>query len=153
MGHRDQALSLSDRLDHDAPATLDTMSGRRTYERRPAARTPRQRGPHLGPIGISPIRVILFIALLGGLGFLGYAVFVRDQLQVPLMASGFAVVGIVFGAMAVLALLSVVRAGREGRDGTAVLVSVFGGLLALASLLALAVAVIMSLLWSGTEGA
>jgi hypothetical protein len=96
--------------------------------------------------------VVLVIALLGGLGFLGYAVFIRDQLQVPLMASGFAVVGIVFGAMAVLALLSVVRAGREGRDGTAVLVSVFGGLLALASLLALAVAVIMSLLWSGTEG-
>jgi hypothetical protein len=96
---------------------------------------------------------MLFIALLGGLGFLAYAVLVRDQLQVPLMASGFAVLGIVFAAMAVLALLSVVRAGREGRDGIAVLTSVFGGLLAVASLLALAAAMIMSLLWGGTEGA
>jgi hypothetical protein len=129
------------------------MSGRRTNQRRPAAPAAQRHGPHLGPIGISPIRVILFIALLGGLGFLGYAVFVRDQLQVPLLASGFAVVGIVFGAMTMLALLSVVRAGREGRDGAAVLTSVFGGLLAVASLLALAAAVIMSLLWGGTEGA
>lgn len=112
-----------------------------------------RRGPHLGPIGISPIRVILFIALLGGLGFLGYAVFVRDKLQVPLMASGFAVLGIVLGAMALLALLSVIRAGREGRDGTAVLTSVLGGLLAMGSLLAIAAAVIMSLLWGGTRGA
>lgn len=129
------------------------MSGRRTYDRRPAAPAVHRRGPHLGPIGISPIRVILFIALLGGLGFLGYAVFVRDKLQVPLMASGFAVLGIVLGAMALLALLSVIRAGREGRDGTAVLTSVLGGLLAMGSLLAIAAAVIMSLLWGGTRGA
>lgn len=129
------------------------MSGRRTSQRRAAVPAMPRRGRHLGPIGISPIRVILFIALLGGLGFLGYATFVRGQLQVPMMASGFAVVGIVFGAMALLALLSVVRAGREGRDGTAVLTSVFGGLLAVASLLSLAAAVIMSLLWGGTEGA
>jgi hypothetical protein len=129
------------------------MSGRRTSHRRPTAPVAQRRGPSIGPVGISPIRVILVIALLGGFGFLAYAVFVRDQLQVPLMASGFAVVGIVLGAMAVLALLSVVRAGREGRDGTAVMTSVFGGLLAVASLLSLAAAVIMSLLWTGTEGA
>ena len=79
------------------------MSGRTTTSRRPRASAReddaaprggsprRKRGPHIGPIGISPLRVTLFIALLGGLGFLAYAVFVRDTLQVPLMASGFAV--------------------------------------------------------------
>jgi hypothetical protein len=96
---------------------------------------------------------MLLIALLGGLGFLAYAVLVRDQLQVPLMASGFAVIGLVFAAMAVLALASVVKAGRAGRDGTAVMTALFGGLIAVAALMALAGAVIMSLIWSGSQGA
>lgn len=113
----------------------------------------RGQGPHIGPIGLSPVRVMLLIALLGGLGFLAYAVLVRDQLQVPLMASGFAVIGLVFAAMAVLALVSVVRAGRAGRDGTAVMTALFGGLIAVAALMSLAGAVIMSLIWSGTQGA
>jgi hypothetical protein len=140
------------------------MSGRTSPDRRPQA-TPRQsaatvapaatrrRGPHVGPIAITPIRVTLFVALLGGLGFLAYSVLVRDKLQVPLMASGFAVIGLVFAAMAVLAVISVARAGREGRDGTAVLTALFGGLIAVAALMSLAAAVIMGLIWSGTEGA
>jgi hypothetical protein len=141
------------------------MTGRTTPRRRPggAARSggdapgnssnrPR-RGPHIGPVGISPLRVTLVIALLGGLGFLAYAVLVRDRLQVALMASGFAVTGLVFAVMAVLAVLSVIRSGREGRDGTAVMTALLGGLLAVASLMALAAAVIMSLIWSGTRGA
>ena len=93
--------------------------------------------------------MFLVIALLGGLGFLAYPCFVRDALQVPLMATGFAVIGLVFAAMAVLAVGSVVRAGRAGRDGTAVMTALFGGLLAFASLMFLAGAVIMSLIWSG----
>jgi hypothetical protein len=140
------------------------MSGRTSPDRRPrvsprqspapAAPAPtRKRGPHLGPIAITPIRLTLLIALLGGLGFLAYSVVVRDHLQVPLMASGFAVIGLVFAAMAVLAVISVARAGREGRDGTAVLTALFGGLIAVVALMSLAAAVIMSLIWSGTEGA
>jgi hypothetical protein len=96
---------------------------------------------------------MLVVALLGGLGFLAYSVLVRDQLQVPMMASGFAVIGLVFAAMAVLAVVSVIRSGREGRDGMAVMTALFGGLVAIAAMMALAGAVIMSLIWSGTEGA
>jgi hypothetical protein len=115
----------------------------------PAAATAskRRRGPHLGPIAITPVRVILVIALVGGLAFLGYSLLTRDTLQVPLMASGFAVIGLVFAAMAVLALVSVVRSGREGRDGTAVATALFGGLLAAGAMMALAAAVIMGMIW------
>lgn len=119
----------------------------------PEAASGRGRGPHIGPVRLTPVRVMLVIALLGGLGFLAYAVLVRDQLQVPLMASGFAVIGLVFATMAVLALVSVVRAGGAGRDGTAVMTALFGGLIAVAALMSLAGAVIMSLIWSGTQGA
>jgi hypothetical protein len=128
------------------------MSGRTTSDPRSGPAGPRRRGAHIGPIGLSPLRVTLLVALLGGVAFLAYSVFARDQLQVPLMASGFAVVGLVFAVMAVLSVLSVVRAGREGRDGTAVMTAVLGGLVAVASLLCLAAAVIMSLIWSGSGG-
>jgi len=108
-------------------------------------------GPHLGPIRITPARVFLIVALFGGLGFLFYSIFVRDALQVPLMASGFAVVGIVLGIAAIMSIGAVVTAGRESRDAAAFFTALFGGFLAVASLMCLAAAVIMSMIWSGTS--
>lgn len=129
------------------------MSARTSAGRGPQARATRRRGPHVGPVAITPLRVTLLIALLGGLVFLAYAVIVRDQLQVPLLATGFAVVGIVFAVMAVLAVNGLLKAGRDGRDGTAVATAVAGGLIAVAALMSLAAAVIMGLIWTGTRGA
>ena len=112
---------------------------------------PRGRGPHLGPFRITPLRVTLLIALAGGIGFLVYATLVRDQLQVPLMATGFAVLGIVFAVVAVLSVVAVIRAGRERRDGSAVLSALAGGIIAVGALMCLTAAVIMGLIWSGTK--
>lgn len=92
----------------------------------------------------------LAVALVGGLAFLAWSIIVRDQLQIPLMASGFAIIALVFAAMAVMAVAGVVRAGRDGRDGRAVLTALVGGLLAVAAFMAFAAAVIMALIWSGT---
>ncbi len=112
---------------------------------------PVQRGPHIGPVRITPLRVTLTVALAGGLGFLAWSVFVRDANQVPMMATGFAVCGIVFATVAVLSVGRIVSAGREGRDGTAVMTALIGGLVAVAALMFLAGAVIMSLIWSSTK--
>jgi hypothetical protein len=111
----------------------------------------RPRGPQLGPLRITPTRVFLAIALVGGLGFLAWATFVRDQLQVPLMASGLAICGLVFAAIAVLSVGAVVRAGHEGRDKRAVLTAFLGGLVAVGAFLCLAGAVIMGMIWSTTD--
>ncbi|MEO5964604.1 MAG: hypothetical protein ABIR11_04000 [Candidatus Limnocylindrales bacterium] len=124
------------------------MSSRSRTRDEPAPR----RGPHIGPVRITPARVFLLIALLGGLGFLAYSIVFRDALQVPLMATGFAVCGIVFGLAAAMSVGAVVRAGRDGRDGAAVLTSLLGGLFAIGALLLLAAAVIMGLIWGGTTG-
>jgi hypothetical protein len=110
-----------------------------------------RRGLHVGPLRITPLRVFLAIALIGGLGFLAWATFVRDQLQVPLMASGLAICGLVFGTIAVLSVGAVVRAGHEGRDGRAVLTAFLGGLIAVAAFLCLAGAVIMGMIWGTTD--
>jgi hypothetical protein len=111
---------------------------------------PRPRRPHIGPVRITPARTFLIIALLGGLAFLAYSVLFRDTLQVPLMATGFAVCGIVFGIAAAMAVAGVMEAGRDGRDGTAVLTSLVGGLFAVAAMMLIAAAVIMGLIWTGT---
>jgi len=109
------------------------------------------RGPRLGPVRITPLRVTLAVALVGGLAFLAWSVFVRDANQVPMMATGFAVCGIVLGIAAALSVGRIVSAGRDGRDGTAVLTALVGGLMAAAAMLLLAGAVIMSMIWSGTK--
>src|SRR3954466_12115738 len=116
----------------------------------PAAAPRARRGPHLGPLRITPARVFLFVALLGGLGFLAYSILFRDALQVPLMATGFAVCGIVFLVAAFMAVGGVLSAGRAGHDARAFFTSLVGGLLALGAMLCLAAAVIMGLIWSGT---
>lgn len=113
----------------------------------------RRSGTWLGPVRVTPVRVTLLVALAGGVGFLLWAVLVRDQLQVPLMATGFAICGLVFAATAVLSVAAVVRAGREGRDGTAVTTALLGGVVAIVALMSFAAAVIMSLIWGGTPGA
>ena len=112
---------------------------------------PARRGLHVGPVRITPLRVTLSAALAGGLAFLAWSVFVRDANQVPMMATGFAVCGIVFAAVAVLSVGRIVSAGREGRDGTAVMTALVGGIIAVAAMMFLAGAVIMSLIWSGTK--
>ena len=135
---------MTPRTPYDSPAA------RPSADTGGAARD-RRRGPHLGPIRITPLRATLFVALLGGLGFLAWSTLDRDQLQVPLMATGFAICGIVFAATAILSVFGVVRAGREGRDARAVLTAFLGGLVAVGALMFLSAAVIMSLIWSGTK--
>ena len=114
---------------------------------------PSRKALHIGAVRLTPVRVTLAIALAGGLGFLAWSALVRDKYQVPLMASGFAICGLVFAATAVMAVAAVVRAGRDGRDSAAVLTAIAGGLLAIAAFLSFAAAVIMSLIWSGTQAA
>jgi len=125
--------------------------GRRRVQVRGADLPPTRTGPHLGPMRITPARATLLIAFVGGLGFLAWSALTRDKLQIPLMASGFAICGLVFAATAVMAVAGVVRAGREGRDGAAVMTALLGGMLAIAAFLSFAAAVIMSLIWSGTQ--
>lgn len=108
------------------------------------------RGLRVGPVRITPLRATLAVALAGGLAFLGWSVLARDASQVPMMATGLAVCGIVLAVVAVLSVGRIVAAGREGRDGTAVMTALAGGLAAAASMLLLAGAVILSLIWTGT---
>lgn len=130
-----------------------SRSQRATRTRPVSAGSPSRgrRGLRIGPVRITPLRATLAVALAGGLAFLAWSVFVRDANQVPMMATGFAVCGIVFAVVAAMSVGRIINAGREGRDGTAVATALVGGLIAAAALMLLAGAVIMSLIWSGTK--
>ena len=108
-------------------------------------------GPHIGPMRITPTRVLLTVALVGGVGFMLYALIVRDALQIPLLASGCAILGLVFTALAVVSAANIVRSGRDGRDGTAFLNAIVGGIAAIVALMSFAASVIMALIW-GSNG-
>lgn len=107
----------------------------------------RRRGLHIGPLDITPTRVTLLVALIGSTAFLVYAITVRDLSQIPLLASGAAVLGIVFGALALSGVMGSVRAGRTGHGGRAFALSVGGGIAALIAAGCLAASIVLALVW------
>lgn len=104
-------------------------------------------GPHLGPIHITPTRVFVGVALFGSIGYLVYALTVRDANQIPLLATGAAILGVVFASLAVLGVVRTYKAGRDGRGGSAVLAAIAGGIAALVAFGAFATAAVLALLW------
>jgi hypothetical protein len=112
------------------------MSGRssRPADRRPA---PARRATTEGRAGsgrrISPGVVFLAIAMVGSIIYGAYTVTVRDTTQIPLLASGAIVLAVVFAALAAYSLRATLRAGTDGRDGHALMVSLVGGGAAIAA--------------------
>ncbi|HET7726980.1 MAG TPA: hypothetical protein VFK54_06585 [Candidatus Limnocylindrales bacterium] len=96
---------------------------------------------------MTPLRVTLAVALVGSLAFMAYAVTVRDELQVPLLASGSAVLGLVFAALAITGAMATIHAAREERGRTAMLHALGGGIAAVIACGAFAAATIFGLLW------
>lgn len=87
------------------------------------------RGPRITP-GI----VILAVAVIGSIAYMAFVVTVRDNSQIPLMASGAVVLSIVFVALAAYSLRASWRAGAEpGRGGRAILAALVGGGAAIAA--------------------
>ena len=66
----------------------------------------------------------------------------RDTKQLPLLAAGLAVLGIVFATLAAIGVWSTYRAGAEGRTGRAFGMAVLGGLAAIIALACFAAALI-----------
>lgn len=113
--------------------------------RPPTGSRPRGDGPRIGPIRITPTRVVLLVALVGSLAYLAFAITVRDASQIPMLSSGAAVLGIVFGALAVLGAVSTYRAGVEGRSGQAFTLAVLGGVAAMIAAACFAGAIVLGL--------
>jgi hypothetical protein len=102
-------------------------------------------GAHLGPIAITPMSVLLVIALVGSFAYLLYALTVRDASQIPLMAAGLFVLGGVFVAIAGVGLVATWRSSIGGRDGRALAHALVGGVACLAAAGCFALAIILGM--------
>jgi hypothetical protein len=103
----------------------------------------------LGPIPITPTGVLLVVALIGSVAYVLYAITVRDPRQIPLLASGLAVLGVVFVAIAVTGLLATWRSSIRGRDARALGHALLGGVAWLAAAGCFAGAIILGMVSKG----
>jgi predicted lysophospholipase L1 biosynthesis ABC-type transport system permease subunit len=92
---------------------------------------------------ISPGVVFLAIAIVGSIAYMAFVFTVRENSQIPLMASGLVVLAIVFVALAVYCLREALRAGLEDRGRWALGVAIVGGGAAIAAAVAVAGALIL----------
>jgi len=105
-------------------------------------------GTRLGPIPITATGVLIAIALVLSLGYVAFAITVRDASQIPLLASGLVVLGLVFIAIAVVGGRAAWRSSVRGSDARAFGHAIVGGLASLAAAGCLAGAMILFLVRS-----
>ena len=122
----------------------------------PAARAQapgaRAQGPgarRLGPVPITATGVLISIALVLSLAFLGYTLTVREASQIPLLASGLVVLGLVFVAIAAVGARAAWRSSVRGSDVRAFGHAIVGGFASLAAAGCFALAVILFLVKNG----
>ena len=106
----------------------------------------RPEGPRLGPIPITVTGVLIVIALVGSLAYVVYAISVRDASQIPLLASGLVVLGIVFLAIAAVGGRATWRSSVRGSDARAFGHAILGGVASLIAAGCIALAVILILI-------
>lgn len=94
---------------------------------------------------ITPLRVVLGIALLASLGVVGYGLLARDATQLPMLTAGEFISGIVFALLALAGAWAAYSRSREGSTGRALVYAVMGGFAALLAAASLASAVILTL--------
>jgi hypothetical protein len=116
---------------------------------RPAQRDPDVGRAHVGPIPITATGVLILVALIGSLAYLLYAITVRDASQIPLLASGAVVLGLVFAAIAAVGARATWRSSVGGRDARAFGHALVGGVSALIAAGCFAGAVILFLVRAG----
>ena len=93
--------------------------------------------------------VLIVVALVLSLAYVGYAITVRDASQIPLLASGLVVLGLVFIAIAGVGVRAAWRSSVRGSDARAFGHAIVGGIASLVAAGCIAVAVILFLIRRG----
>ncbi len=122
------------------------MDSRRHVSPRAPDGSHRRTGIFVGPVRVTPTRAFLALAFLGSILYLVYAIGVRDTTQIPALASGALVLGLVFGMLATVGGVETYRAARANRPARSVAAAVMGGVAGMIALGCLAAAAILSIL-------
>ncbi len=110
------------------------------------------RGPRIGPLRLTPFRLVIAIAFVGSAAFIAYAILlVRDTSQIPMLSAGFAVLGLATAAIALAVLIELWRSASAGRNGRALALAVVGGIVGLAAIGCFTVTVLLAMLWGSAS--
>lgn len=118
--------------------SLATRTPRRSTARRRIARSPLS--------GAAPGRTLLAVALGGSTLFVAWGLVARDATQIPTLAAGLAVYGLVFSALAIAGLAATLRAARAGEGGRAFAAALLGGLALVVAAGSFGLSLVLSLL-------
>jgi hypothetical protein len=105
----------------------------------------------IGRFELTPIRLVVLVAFLGSIAFIAFAILkVRDVSQIPMLSSGFLVLGLSFSAVAVGAVMRLWSAAARAQMGRAVGLALGGGIAGLAAIGCFSAAVVLALLWKSS---
>jgi hypothetical protein len=102
----------------------------------------------IGGFALTPMRAVVILAFVGSSAFIAWAILkVRDTQQIPMLSSGFLVLGLACAAVAIGALIELWRAAARARLSRAVGMAIGGGLFGLAAIGCFTLTVLFALLW------
>ncbi len=101
---------------------------------------------------ITPGRIAVLIAFGIAVVVIAYAARIdQSDTQLPLLTTGFVLLGLVFLTLAAWGCLSLIHAGDAADGRTAFFAALFGGLCAIAAAGSLGGAVVLALIWKTTS--
>jgi hypothetical protein len=92
--------------------------------------------------------IVIGLAMLGSIVFIGYVVLRVEDNQIPLMAAGFVVLGASLAAIALWCVAGIWRAASRARGGRALGLAIIGGLAGMAAIGCFAIAALSTLVWN-----
>ena len=108
-------------------------------------------GARIGPLRLTPSRLVIGVAFLGSAAFIAYAILrVRDASQIPMLSAGFAVLGVATAAIALGAVIQLWRAAVAGRSGQALALAILGGVVGLGAIGCFTVTVLLAMVYGSS---
>jgi hypothetical protein len=109
---------------------------------------PQHRRGRIGRLRLTPVTVVVGLALIGSALFILWVVAAIDEDQIPLLASGFVVMGASFTAIAIGSIVGMWRAASRAHAGRALVLAIVGGMAALAAIGCFTITALSALVWT-----
>jgi hypothetical protein len=92
--------------------------------------------------------IVIGLAIIGSLAFIGYVVLRVEENQIPLVASGFVVLGASLAALALWCVVGIWRAASRARGARALGLAIVGGLAGLGAIGCFTIAALSAMVWN-----
>jgi hypothetical protein len=116
-------------------------------QRYPIRREARREAPPRRTVRLTPVRVLVIVAVVASFGLIAYGFVRRDSSQIPILAAGLIILALTLVGAGFWSAFGAYREARRGRFGWAFAGALVGGLCVLAGTVALASAIVLSLIW------